>query len=149
MSKSTDAVDQNIDAAISCIEQLKKRLDIQMTALDGALVYSDQYLRPISGSDTRTMFIKSALGTGKTQQISALREQLGGNCVIVSHRITFTNSMKSRYSGLISYQDIKGAIDFSNSSTVAIQIDSLARLSESAAVDILILDEWESLLSQL
>jgi hypothetical protein len=38
-----------------------------------------------------TVFIKSALGTGKTHQVIEFRDRIVGNAVIMSHRVTFTN----------------------------------------------------------
>ena len=66
-----------------------------------------------------TIFIKSSLGTGKTQRLSEIVDKMNCNTLILSHRVTFTNSMKSRYNNLICYNDIEGTIDFTNTNVVA------------------------------
>jgi hypothetical protein len=48
---------------------------------------------------------------------------------------------------MMSYQDITGRIDFSETKTIMIQADSLSRIAPSCVPDMLVLDEIESILT--
>ena len=52
-------------------------------------------------------FIVSALGTGKTECISKLIKEFDMVPIIVTHRISLSNSLLGRYPGAKSYQDME------------------------------------------
>ena len=99
-------------------------------------------------------YVRAALGSGKTQQLSEILE--APDCpyhqvLMVSFRRTFASNMAGRLE-LESYMDISGRnIPLADHKRLIIQVDSLHRLSfdRTSEVDLLILDEIESILDQL
>jgi len=68
---------------------------------------------------------------------------------MLSHRISFTKAIATRFPGMVSYQDVKGKLRFDDYSSLICQVDSLSRLDDQVDIDLLIIDELESILSQL
>jgi len=93
------------------------------------------------------VFIRSQLGSGKSQKLADYLSDYTGKVLIVSHRKTFTSDICSRYGG-ISYNDISGALSLNQHRVIVCQAESLSRVRgyQSALV---VVDELESILSQL
>lgn len=100
-----------------------------------------------------TLVIKAQMKVGKTKQ---LKEYINthyndSDSIIrfVTFRQTFSNHVNSLFDNFDSYNDIKGQINY-NYKKVIIQVESLHRLCiDKQPIDLLILDEIESVLSQL
>ena len=99
-------------------------------------------------------FVRASLGSGKTQQLVEILNV--PDCpyqqvLMVSFRRTFAANMATRL-GLDSYMDIAGRnIKLTEHRRLIIQVDSLHRLSfeQISGIDLLVLDEIESILDQL
>lgn len=99
----------------------------------------------------RLTLVKAPLGSGKTHQLLDEMDRLQPKVVVsLSPRRTFSSAMSARCN-LADYRDVKGVIDLSKVPRVIIQVDSIARLNVNhvAAIDLLIIDEVESILSQM
>lgn len=92
------------------------------------------------------------MGTGKTHSISENNFNNIGNVLYISVRITFTQSIASKYN-MTSYLDAKKnkiPMEFSEQHKKwVIQIDSLPSFKDICNADLIVLDEFESLLDQL
>lgn len=92
------------------------------------------------------IYVKSNMGTGKTDQlIRLLPEYLrNSNAVMLSVRQTLSTEWMARYARagiqMVDYRDMKGSITPETGKITIIQVDSLCRLSLDD-VGILILDE--------
>lgn len=137
-----------VDPVQRAIEDATSRIAIPDFRFETAAEQEQRYLQ-LDRIDPGVTFIRSSLGTGKTEQLSLIVTQEQYRTLVVSHRITFTDSLVTRYPGIVSYQDIQGAISLEEHRIVACQIESLSRIAADEPIDILVLDEIESLLSQL
>jgi hypothetical protein len=90
------------------------------------------------------------MGTGKSTQLIDYIQQDGvyNTIICLSFRITFTQEFEKKYN-LVSYKNLKGTIDLSQTPRVIIQVDSLFRLKQTQAPDLLIVDEVESILEKI
>ena len=99
----------------------------------------------------RITFIKSALGTGKTHRLIELLPQYE-RTVYVSCRRTLSSYMKGQLEGFEDYREIPDSkINLLAKPKVIIQVDAIQRLMMDSipAIDLLVLDEIESIISQL
>jgi hypothetical protein len=97
-------------------------------------------------------FVISEMKTGKSK---SLIQHLSGvkfdKAVFISFRRTFSAEASSKYKslGFVNYSDIEGEINLDKNNRIIIQVESLSRLNiTSLDVDVLILDEIESIWSQ-
>jgi len=112
-------------------------------------VCDDRYLDPEQAmpADARTVILKTQTGSGKT---TAIASQLppGSSCWILSTRVLLVNDLVKRFGhlGFISYRDLR---DWSSPpNRLVITIHSLHKLRGNCP-DVLVLDESESLLSEI
>lgn len=132
------------------VQSLIEECERQVHLLKGAVLQSSRYVDLDIGHvlhDKKVIAIRSQLGTGKSQRVEEYLTHHHGKVLIVSHRKTFTSDVARRY-GATSYDDIRGDIRMSTHQRVIVQVESLSRVREAEGCT-LILDEWESLLSQL
>lgn len=97
-----------------------------------------------------TLVVKAQMKVGKTKQLKQhIDTHFNNNCIIrfVTFRQTFSSYINSLFNDFKSYSDIKGTIT-DEYKKVIIQVESLHRL-QIGNIDLLILDEVESVLSQL
>lgn len=116
------------------------------------LIFDDAKLRPFP-SNVRTLYVRAQMKMGKTNELINFIDRTRPRCVVfVSFRITFTSSVIDRLSGsgcnFERYSDIKERISLSSHPYIIIQVDSLHRLDQDMPIDLLVLDESESVLAQ-
>eukprot|EP01127_Copromyxa_protea_P023767 TRINITY_DN905_c0_g1_i2.p1 TRINITY_DN905_c0_g1~~TRINITY_DN905_c0_g1_i2.p1 ORF type:complete len:495 (+),score=58.69 TRINITY_DN905_c0_g1_i2:531-2015(+) len=119
--------------------------------------YDEPKMRPYPGEDVPTIIIQAQKGVGKTENlVKLIREEYAGKTIIaLSHRETFTTKLVADLPGFVSYQDINGSIDPLVHNRVVVQVESLCRitleelLNVGAGVDLVIMDESESIIDQL
>lgn len=95
--------------------------------------------------------VKSGLGTGKTYQAQKIIEQYdeSDSIIIMSHRITFAQSVAERL-GFKCYLDIEDSmINNKKYPRIIIQTESLKRITLHKKISLLIIDEIESQLDQM
>lgn len=116
------------------------------------VVYNEPSLRDFARC--RSLLVKAAMKMGKTKKLNNFLEieypqALNSRIVVLSFRRTFTEEFYSKYKdlGFVIYTDIEGII---TDSRVIIQVESLHRLNITAdPIDLLILDESESIIEQI
>jgi len=113
-------------------------------------VYDEAVMRDFP-TDERTIFIRAPMKIGKT---NALIRYIATNyaredaCIVfISFRRTFTSEINARFPGFVSYRDISGDIC---AGRIIVQVESLHRIvpDKMGTVDLLIMDESESIISQ-
>jgi hypothetical protein len=101
----------------------------------------------------RTLAIQANMKVGKTKMLKQFVAKNFSNSVIrfITFRQTFSNHVYGLFSSFDLYSNIKGNIDPNVHKKVIIQVESLYRLQldESINIDLLILDEVESIISQI
>lgn len=97
-----------------------------------------------------TLLVSAQMKMGKTK---ALRKFLndhysfeGSRIVFLSFRQAFTNNIRSIFEDFVVYSDVSGEL---NQNRVIVQVESLHRLSVGGSVDLLIMDESESIINQI
>ncbi len=111
-------------------------------------VYSEPTLRPFEFA--HTLCVRAAMKMGKTK---ALMEHLKAyNSTLlppvirfISFRQTFSHNIKEKFPDFVLYSDVKGPL-YQNK--LIIQVESLHRLEIRDEVDLVILDECESIFEQ-
>lgn len=97
-------------------------------------------------------FIKSNMGTGKTDLMTNYilpKKGTGQNVLIVSFRRTFSTSLAQTYEAK-NYMDESGQLHFNNNTDrIIIQIESINRVVNYQEINVLVLDEIESILSHI
>ena len=119
-------------------------------------IYNSEYMEPYP-IEPNTLCVKAPMGCGKTK---ALRDYLNNYFTddifpqtirFLTFRQTFAKSLKGAFSDFTLYSDISGDINNTHK-RVIIQVESLHRLILNSylsnGVDLLILDEVESILAQ-
>jgi hypothetical protein len=105
-----------------------------------------------------TLVVRAGKGVGKTEAlVRHIAEHYAGRTIVaVTHRESFASELSRQLPGFTIYKDIKQSrISVENHSRIIIQMESLHRLDISEVmfkeyhIDLLILDESESILSQL
>lgn len=113
--------------------------------------YELKNVRPYDFKDKKVLIINSNVKTSKTKMLNKHLDDyktLYTHCVFVSFRILFSVELNSKFSEFISYQNVKDKkISLAKYKKIIIQLDSLYKLSIDAPIDLLILDEIESILS--
>jgi len=117
------------------------------------IAYADtKYIRDVEMASKSFLSIRADMGCGKTYQIRRIVAQMppNGSIIAISPRITFAQSMSKLYA-FESYQNIQSSIDIEAHPRLMLQIDSISRLSfiTRDSIQLLILDEIESILAQL
>jgi hypothetical protein len=132
--------------------------NMQEDSIDGVIykVYSEPFMEKYE-IEPNTLCIKAQMGCGKTK---ALRDYLNDYfdadilpyCIrFLTFRQTFAKSLLENFSDFTIYSDIIGDINQYTHERVIIQVESLHRLvlnNMCEPIDLLILDEVESILSQ-
>jgi len=119
-------------------------------------IYSESVMRPYP-IEPNTLCIKGGMGVGKTKALRQyLNEYFSDN--IIEHKIVSISNRQTLASGYLKnfpefslYSNIKGNIDLDTFPRISIQCESLHRLGKpnpSKVIDLLILDEVESILEQ-
>jgi hypothetical protein len=112
-------------------------------------IYSEPTMRPYP--DARTVFVRAPMKLGKTKMLRKYVTEHAGDdethIVILSFRRTFTRSIASVFSEFALYTDVTGPLIFSK---MIVQVESLHRIEPDKLgdIDILIMDESESIISQ-
>lgn len=120
-------------------------------------VYSEGKMRGYE--DVPTLAVRAQMKLGKTR---ALREYLnrvfGGAGALrapvirfVTFRQTFSNSLKESFPEFTLYSEVTGGLDHIRHPALIVQVESLHRLvmpSDPEPIDLLVLDEVESILAQ-
>lgn len=101
--------------------------------------------------DKNIYLIRAAMKMGKTKEcIKYIENTSPKYIVLISFRRTFSHEMKEKYKTFELYSDIKSPeINMLNHPRIIIQVESLYRISyKSPPIDLLVLDEIESIWSQ-
>ncbi len=113
---------------------------------------------PSPSGDFSTLVIKAGKGVGKTEALvkHLLKHYDNAVMVALSHRETFAAELSRQLPGFAVYKQVKESrISLIDHSRVIVQMESLHRLdfddltNQNGRVNLLILDESESILSQL
>jgi len=116
------------------------------------VTYNERQCQPLTfGNKYDTLLVKSAMGTGKTKALCNYIDNLNFDptIIIVSFRRSFTTEIKSNFTGFVDYQDVKGPL---TQKQLIVQFESLHRLAIPTRPNspiLTILDESESILSQV
>jgi hypothetical protein len=117
-------------------------------------IYNEPTLRPYPL--TKTLVISAQMKMGKTKNLKKFIDEYFQNSSIdipiirfISARMTFSNSLKKAFNDFELYSEIDDpTITANKHPRVIIQVESLHRLYEKDEVDLLILDEVESIFEQ-
>ena len=159
-----DAAAANNDAAAAKKSYLQILIDtikidpmVETYGIQNCEIYSEPYMRKYNTDDIEVLCIKGNMGCGKTERLyEHLREKfhddLFPQCIrFITFRQTFAKSLLEKFDDFQLYSDINGDITQNNNKRVIIQVESLHRLvltKHTEPIDLLILDEIESILSQ-
>ena len=114
------------------------------------LEYNEAFLRPYSFADgIDTLLIRSGMGTGKSKQLGDLIRKLRPDIgvIFVSFRRSFTaETLANLGPDFVNYIDHKGALD---AHRMVVQFESLHRVTDRTGPFLLVLDESESVISQI
>ncbi len=122
--------------------------------LPNKLVYDDPQLRDFStgiNEDTNTLCVKANTKMGKTKKLKEFIDNrfdskiCQARIVFLSFRQTFSSNIKERFPDFTLYSEVKGDLV---ANRVIVQVESLHRLATLEPIDLLILDECESILGQ-
>ncbi len=101
-----------------------------------------------------TLAVKAQMKLGKTKALKSYIDKYFNSGIykniirFVTFRQTFSNAIKKDFEDFVLYSDVIGELDDSHSKLI-IQVESLHRLTNNLEeIDLLILDEIESILSQ-
>jgi hypothetical protein len=105
--------------------------------------------------DQKLIVLKAHLGTGKTEAVMRLIQEKNYQKVLyLSFRKTFSQSLAARFSPLgnvLLYSDQRGSLYHhqgeNHHRVIVCQIEALTRYMDTP--DLLVVDEWESVLSQM
>jgi len=101
--------------------------------------------------DARTLFVHAPMKIGKTKALRRFVDKFAGDemhrAIFVSFRRTFTSEIAAHFQDFVSYRDVRGDLDLPR---MIVQVESLHRIvpDKIGRVDLLILDESESIISQ-
>lgn len=100
-----------------------------------------------------TLCVRAQMGLGKTKKLIEYIDKNyneNSNICVLSFRRTFGSSMNGKLKGFKLYSEIDGTIKFKQNKKIIIQSESLHRLERPGSfhIDLLILDEVESILEQ-
>ena len=140
------------------LDDLKDELDeLQQPVLDQAIPTTQRYVELLPMvRDSKTIFLRSQLGTGKTEAVMRLIQEKGYQKVLyLSFRKTFSQALATRFApigNVLLYSDVRGAMyhqgtDGTHYRMIVCQIEALSRYHD--ACDLLVVDEWESIMSQM
>lgn len=143
----------NIDKKEKTINFSKKKTDIscKFNDLSNKTEYEEEYMREYEL--VPTLAVKAQMKVGKTKALHKYVAKNFDNTKIIrfiTFRQTFSNHVFNMFNDFELYSTIKGTIS-TNVKRVIIQVESLYRLQldENNIIDLLILDEIESILNQL
>ena len=97
-----------------------------------------------------TLLVRAQMGMGKTRALgNYINRHFPGNKIIrfVTFCQSFSQSLKTMFPEFVSYKDISGKIDTRHPHAI-VQVESLHCVSTTKPIDLLIIDESESVLSQ-
>lgn len=131
--------------------------DLRQPVLSDSITCNQRYVEiaPIA-RDAKTVFLRSQLGTGKTEAVLRLiKEKRYRRVLYLSFRKTFSQALAARFASVgdvMLYSDLRGALyhaqpDGTHKDMIVCQVEALARYQDTP--DLLVVDEWESLLSQM
>lgn len=112
------------------------------------LEYSDTTLRDFNTDlgESTTLCVKAATKMGKTKKLAEfVRGFKGQRIVILSFRRAFSANIREKFPDFSLYSDTRGQL-FANK--LIIQVESLHRLHLGEPVDLLVMDECESIFAQ-
>ena len=121
-------------------------------------VYSEPAMRSyVKHADANAIIIQAQKGVGKTENLVKMIDEkyAGATIIALSHRETFSAELCRQFAGFTNYKDIKGPINPLVHPRIVVQIESLSRLTfdelrhHNLSVDLLIMDESESIIEQL
>lgn len=125
------------------------------TQVKNQTVYCEPQMRPYER--VPTLAVQGPMGSGKTKNmLSYLKSEFDDSTIpktilFVTFRQTFSEAMHASFGdGFEMYNEINGPLLFSQHSRLIVQVESLhrIRLMEGEKIDLVILDEMESVLSQ-
>lgn len=115
------------------------------------IIFNSDTIKPFEFiNDTNTLIIHSNVKTGKTKMLkSHIENNNYKNIIFISFRILFTCEIKSKFDKIHSYIDIKDKqISLNKYKKIIIQIESLKKILIDDDINLLVLDECESIISQ-
>ena len=128
-----------------------KKYTTKFDSLPNANIYSCNHMKDYELVDT--LVVKAQMKLGKTKTLHKfVKDNFDNKSTIrfITFRQTFSNHIYSLFNDFELYSNIKGSISSHKYKRVIIQVESLYRLQfEETVIDLLILDEVESILSQL
>lgn len=106
----TKAIAQ-VTQKVQLIQQLINAAECNYISLNNAIHQNNRYfeldiLEEVKNN--KLICIKSSLGTGKSEQIKRYIEECKDNILIVSHRLSYTANIKSRYPDFVDYSEQSG-----------------------------------------
>jgi hypothetical protein len=140
------------DSAYKCTNDYEKKYEIkyQQTPSFTFEEYSSKYVKPYPNKNT--LVIKAKKGGGKTYALVELIKSMPSDkrIVFVSFRKTFSSEILKRLKplGFVVYSGIDGKID-DKYKRVIVQVESLPRMNWTQRADLFIVDEVESVLTQI
>lgn len=129
----------------------RKEQDKDINNFDWSAIDTPSINLNLLDSVEKMIFIKSGLGTAKTTCLKNELSKVPENktVLVLSFRITFSNDFAQKFN-YVSYKDItEYKIHNEKYKRLVLQVDSLLRYDAANKIDYLILDEVESILTQL
>lgn len=125
------------------------RLTSKLDTISSCNRYCEPELRPFELKET--LCVDAAMKMGKTKNLLRyIDEHFSGEkrIMFLSFRITFTSKIVEQFVDFISYRDVEGVL---NHKKLIVQLESLHRIDMATIkpLDLLILDECESIIEQL
>ncbi len=132
-------------------DKIKNQIETKFNYLSNKLIYDEKEMREYEL--VKTLVVKAQMKVGKTKTLHKyVNTYFNESSIIrfISFRQTFSNNIHSLFDDFELYSNIKGNISI-NTKRLIIQVESLYRLEldETNTIDLLILDEIESIFNQL
>lgn len=137
----------NIDDIIKVSKNITE--DNKFYNLPNKNIYSSDVMKEFEL--VSTLVVKAQMKMGKTKMLKKYINDNFNNSTIrfVSFRQTFSNHIYNLFNDFEIYSNIKGTISTNDYKKVIIQVESLHRLHLDNDIDLLVLDEVESIIGQL
>lgn len=141
----------NLNANTEFVRRCKP---IMYESIPNKMIYKEPTLRPYNL--TKTSIISAQMKMGKTKNLKKFVDEYFAQSSLeipvirfLSARMTFSNSLKKNFKDFDLYNEIEEhTITANNHPRVIVQVESIHRLCSTDHIDLLILDEVESILEQ-
>jgi hypothetical protein len=118
--------------------------------------YSEDKMQPYTKhASAATLIVQAQKGVGKTEELVIKECYVGKTIIALSHRRTFAAELCRQLPGFVNYESLGGRINPLVHNRIVVQVESMCKIDlseliyEQYPVDLLIMDESESIIEQL